>query len=795
MFRDPHNLMPNAVLLAVFVIWGFVDAFPQTHRLSLVVTDPLDMPVGNASLLLNGDIISANDEGRISLALPAGKYQAALIAAGFVDTLLSIAVHTDLDLHIALRSNGRSLQPVVVMGSSAVQKNQTGMHILGMAEIRKLPVLFGEVDPMKIITLLPGVKGGGDASAGIYVRGGGPDQNLVLLDGIPLYNPNHLLGFFSVFNGDAIKDIELFKGGMPAEYGGRLSSVISVNSREGNRDSLKLSGGIGLISSRLSVEGPVIRKKAAFIISVRRTYIDELAKLIAPDSIRRNGYYFLDLNAGMDIQLNTRNLLYLTFYAGRDKFKFVDPDDDGSPRQFTANWGNTIAGIKWKYQPGKKWHQELTAVRNSFNLDSRIAYGVNGIVLASGLTDHQLKNDWNFTPRPWLNLKAGLQYIWHSFRPGAGETTQGLQEFKSRISEQYAREAAAYLSADIDMNKWFHLMAGLRYSYFNLTGPSERVIYSADGSPSGKVETYKKGESIAMYHYPEPRVSLLFTFNHSSRLKISYTRTIQYLHLATTSAATFPSDLWVPSGRLIKPGIGDQLAAGYFRSFRNGGYAFSIETYYKTLTNQIEFKPGAQLLLNQNLEGEMIFGEGKAYGIELFLQKRTGRFTGWIGYTLSRSERTFPRLNRGRPFPFRYDRTHDISFTANYQFNTQWQASAVFVYGTGNALTLPTGRFAYSVGYDLSNHRPEFSNINQYEAINDYRMPAYHRLDLAFTYTPKPNTVRRYKSSWVFGLFNVYNRQNPYFIYMDVDEEKRTIKGKKVFLFPLIPGITWNFKF
>ncbi len=783
------------MLMALFLMLAPLFAYAQEHRLTLIIHDSLDLPVSNASVRVNGRTTPADSSGRISLRLPSGKFKISVTAIGYSDTAFSISLVDDLEIRLALRFTQQSLQAVIVSGSRSLQRNQMSMHTLDMAQIQKLPVILGEVDPMKTITLLPGVKSGGDAGSGIYVRGGGPDQNLVLLDGIPVYNPNHLLGFFSVFSGDAIKSIEVIKGGMPAEYGGRLSSVIAVNSKDGNRDTLKASGGIGLISSRLSLEGPVIKKKSAFNVSFRRTYIDQVAKLIAPDSIGRNGYFFYDVNARADFQLNRNNGLYLTFYTGKDKFNFVDDDDDGPAREFNANWGNTIAGLTWKQQLNNQWKQELAIVRNDFNLSSRIAFGSNSIILSSGLTDYQLKNDWSYTPQPWMRWKAGLQYIWHSFRPGAGESNQGVQEFRSRVSDQQAREAAVYLSTDIDVSTDFNFIAGIRYSYFNQVGPTERVLYDPEGAPTGETESYKKGESIVRYHYPEPRISLLYKLNTSANFKLSYTRTYQYLHLATTSAATFPSDLWVPSSRLIKPGIADQVAAGFFKGFGTGKYEMSVEAYYKTLRNQIEFKPGARLLLNQNIEGEMIFGEGKAYGIEFFFQKKTGRLNGWIGYTLSRSERTFPDMNEGKAFPYRYDRTHDISVVANYQLSKKWHASAVFVYGTGNALTMPTGRFVYSIGYDGRKNQPVFTNINQYDKINDYRMPAYHRMDLAFTYTRKPDNHRRYKSSWVFGLYNLYNRENPYFIYIDADEEDRTIKGKKVFLFPVIPGITWNFKF
>jgi hypothetical protein len=782
-------------LLLVFGVMAACATHAQNHTLTIKVLDSVQLAVPNATIKINRKESLADSSGYRSLLLPNGRYHIVVSAVGHYAASQNITLNSDTTLTILMRSRESLLQNVIVTGNRSIVRNQMSTHTLDIAQIQKLPVILGEVDPLKTITLLPGIKNGGEAGAGIYVRGGGPDQNLVLLDGIPVYNPNHLLGFFSVFNGDAVKSIDVIKGGMPAEYGGRLSSVIAVNTKDGNKDSLKTTGGIGLISSRVSLEGPLVKGKSSFVVSARRTYIDQVARLIAPDSIGNNGYFFYDINAKADFRINRDNAVYFTFYTGKDDFTFTDDDNDGPRRSFNAIWGNTILGLTWKQQLHKKLKQELSVVRNNFNLNSNVAFGSNGFVFSSGLTDHQVKNDWVYTPLNWMKWKGGFQYTWHAFRPGAGSSNTGIQEFKSQIHDQYAREAAGYISTDIDITTRLNIVAGLRYSYFNQIGPTQRIIYGPDGSPTGETEYYKRGQSIASYHYPEPRVSLLYKLPEAASIKLSYTRTIQYLHLATTSAATFPSDLWVPSGQLIQPGMAEQIAGGYFKSFGNGRYEINVEAYYKTMSNQLEFRPGARLLLNQNIEGEMIFGSGKAYGLELFLQKKTGKLNGWIGYTLSRTERTFADMNEGKAFPYRYDRTHDLSVVANYRLGKKWEASAVFVYGTGNALTMPTGRFVYNLGYNAQEREPIFTNINQYDKINDYRMPAYHRLDIAFTFTPKPQSTKRFKSNWVFSLYNVYNRYNPYFIYMDADEDEQTIQGKQVFLFPILPGITWNFKF
>ncbi|MEO6650981.1 MAG: TonB-dependent receptor plug domain-containing protein [Chitinophagaceae bacterium] len=785
---------------AIFLLVFFCSkpAIGQSVRLSLTISDVSNIAVQDATINLNQKKYQADSLGKAAIVLAPGHYIINVTSVNHFPYSLSLVTGNDTSIHIIMRLRESLLGVVIVTAASRnIARNEMSVQNITAAQLRKIPVVLGEIDPLKTITLLPGIKNGGEASAGIYVRGGGPDQNLVLMDGIPVYNPNHLLGFFSIFNGEAIRNTEVIKGGIPAQYGGRLSSVISIETREGNKDSIKASGGIGLISSRISLEGPLIKGKSSFIISARRTYIDQVARVVAKSRIGGNGYFFYDINAKADYIINTKNKLLLTFYSGQDRFSFQDPNEkqDGRNRVFKTYWGNSLIGLSWRQQAGKKTVQETTIVYNKFNLDSHYGYSTNSFLFASGLQDNQVKTDWTSTRNKWLTFKWGALYTWHRFTPGAGSYTTGVQEFKSKISGLYAHEAAAYVSADLYVTPELNIIAGLRASYFNQVGPTQRIIYNSDGAPTGEVEEFKAGKSIAKYFYPEPRFNILYKLSNTSSMKMSYTRTIQYLHLATTSAATFPSDLWIPSSRVVKPSIARQLAMGYFKNFAGNTWEASVETYYKVMNNQLEFKPGAQLLLNQNLEGEMIFGAGKAYGIEIFLQKKLGKLTGWIGYTLSRTERKFAALNQGKAFPYRYDRLHDLSIVASYPLSAKWEASAVFVYGTGNALTIPTGRFTYNLGFNPVSQEPLFTNINQYDKVNDYRMPPYHRLDISFTYTPKPFSTRRYKSSWNLSIYNVYNRSNPYFVYFEADESLQTIKGKEVYLFPIVPSVTWNFKF
>jgi hypothetical protein len=766
----------------------------QQYNVILQVTDIEKSNVPNASISINKKKIKADSLGIATVRLAEGNYFFTITSVDYYAFATKFYIRSDTSIVIVLKMRQSLLGNVTIYSSRNIARNQLGLQSISSTQLRKLPVILGEIDPLKTITLLPGIKSGGEASAGIYVRGGGPDQNLVLLDGIQVYNPNHLLGFFSIFNGEAVKNVEVIKGSMPAEYGGRLSSVIAIDTREGNKDSIKGSGGIGLISSRLSLEGPLIKKRSSFIISTRRTYIDQLAKAVAKKRVGGNGYFFYDVNAKASYSINKKNELLFTFYTGKDDFTFSNTRD-GRTSYFNTLWGNTLAGIAWRQQLTGKIQQQSSVVYNSFNLDSRFGFNTISFVFSSGLRDYQVKSNWQYAASNWLKIKWGIEYTWHKFNPGAGAVTAGIQEFKSKITSQFAREAAAYASTDINITPLINITAGIRFSYFSQVGPTTRVEYGSDGVPTGKVEIFAKGQRIATYQNPEPRISLLYKLPASSSIKASYTRAAQYLHLATTSSATFPSDLWVPSSRLIKPALANQFAAGYFKNFSANGYEFSAEVYYKTMDKQIEFKPGAQLLLNQNIEGEMIFGSGKAYGMELFFQKKTGRLTGWIGYTLSRAERTFAQLNNGKAFTFRYDRLHDLSIVSNYPISKKWEASAVFVYGTGNALTLPNGRLTYNLGYDGTAGNIILTNINQYDKVNSYRMPAYHRLDIAFTYTPKPGSKKRFKNSWNFSLYNLYNRYNPYFIYLNADEEEQAVQAKKVFLFPVVPGVTWNFSF
>ncbi len=781
------------VLMFICIIFSYANTFAQQIKIKIIVKDNTEQSLPNATLIINNKKLKADNNGIVIQLLEAGEITIEATAVNHYNFIQSFTLSTDSTLQIVMQQRQSLLNAVVIRSSKNVSTNQMGVQTISAEVLRKLPVIFGEVDPLKTITLLPGIKNGGEGGGGVYVRGGGPDQNLILLDGVNVYNPNHLLGFFSVFNGDAIKNIEVLKSGFPAEYGGRLSSVININSRDGDMEKIKTNASIGLISTKLGIEGPIVKNKASFIINARRTYIDQVAKPFARDRIGGNGYFFYDVNARASYIIDKKNRLNFNFFNGVDEFTFSN--DDGAGRSFNTNWGNTIAAVQWEQKINSRLSHNTGVVYNQFKLDSRFGFSTLQFLFTSGLKDWQFKSDWSLKQYDWLKLKWGFQYINHTFKPGAGGVTAGITNFETILQNKYAHELAGYASADVDLLPQLNLIAGVRYSYFNQVGPTEEDIYDGEGFPIGQKVRYNRGQSIAKYQNPEPRLSLRWKLNETGSIKLSYANTIQYLQLATTSNASFPSDLWLPASKRIQPGRANQVSAGYFKNFKNNTYEFSSEVYYKSLGNQLEFKPGANLLLNANLENEMIFGTGKAYGLELFLNKKLGKLTGWIGYTLSRTERKFDAINGGKAFPYRYDRTHDLSIVANYPLSKKWEASAVFVYGTGNALTLPVGRFTYNLSYNTTDNQPIFTNIDLYDKINDYRMPAYHRLDISFAYTRKPNTTRRYKSSWNFGIYNVYNRTNPFFIYLSADEDTQKVVGKKVYLFPIVPSVTWNVKF
>lgn len=738
----------------------------------------------------SGKTVTSNNFGFFSITLNKGKYQLSCSYIGYQSKELEIDLNANTEQLIQLLPNTAIvLQDVTVSArrrDNNVKTAQMGKMELSVNTAKALPAFLGEVDILKTLQLMPGVRNAGEGNAGFYVRGGGPDQNLILLDDAVVYNTGHLFGFFSVFNSDAIKNVSLIKGGMPAQYGGRLSSVVDIAMKEGNNNKTQIDAGIGLIASRFSIQGPIKRTKSSFIVSARRTYIDALTKpLISKSSdFYGSGYYFYDLNAKMNFQISEKDHLYISGYFGRDKFNF-----NNAARSFKTliDWGNATSTVRWNHIFNKKLFSNTTLVYNDYHFNLNGSQNDFNINLSSGIRDLTAKTDFDYYASPEHKLKFGVQFTHHTFLPNIVSGNQDSVVFTpNNASKKFAREWAVYLQDDWEINSKLKLNLGLRYSLFQQTG--KYTNYTRDNNGNKLDSTvYGSGQIVQQYGGLEPRATLRYTLNETSSLKAGITRNLQYIHLVTNAGSSLPTDLWVPSTLRVKPQLSWQYAAGYFKNFNNGMFETSLEVYYKTMENQVEYREGYTPSL-KDPEEEFVFGRGWSYGAELFINKVKGRLTGWIGYTLGWTWRKFPDLNQGQKFPSRYDRRHDLSVVANYTINDKWKIAGVFVYGTGNAISVPE-RF-YFIGGVLS---------QQYSGINAYRMRAYHRMDIAATYTPKPKKERKYTTNWVFSLYNAYSRANPYFLYFDQEGAAANgtlnVSAKQVSLFPVLPSVTWNLKF
>ena len=745
-----------------------------------------------ATIAVNGSgrAVLANQYGFYSITLPAGEYDLYVSFVGYEVLGKSIKLDADIRADLLLTPRTAAANEVVVTArkrDNNLKDAQMGKISLSMNQVKSLPVLFGEVDILKTIQLLPGVRNAGEGNAGFYVRGGGPDQNLIMLDDAVVYNTGHLFGFFSIFNSDAIKNTSLIKGGMPPQYGGRLSSVLDVAMKDGNMNEWEARGGVGLIASRISVEGPIQKDKASFMLSARRTYIDALIKpfISKSSSFYGSGYYFYDLNTKLNYTFSDKDRLYLSGYFGRDVFTFRNRE-----RAFNADipWGNSTATIRWNHVFNPKLFSNTTVVYNDYKFSFGAAQQDFELKLSSGIRDVTTKADFDYFVSPKHKLKFGGLWTYHTFVPNVLSGRQGETTFNPNNSNtKYAHETGLYVQDDWSVSDKLKLNAGLRWSGFAQTGPYKSFTTDADGNKLDST-VYNPGERVKMYQGIEPRLTVRYTLNTQSSLKFAVNRNQQFIHLVSNAGSTLPTDLWVPSTLRVKPQLSWQYAAGYFRNFNENTWETSVEVYYKIMQNQIEYREGYTPSL-KDPEEEFTFGKGWSYGAEFYVNKAKGRLTGWVGYTLSWTWRKFPGLNDGLKFPAKYDRRHDLSVVGIYELNRNWKLSSVFVYGTGNATTLPE-RF-YLVEGVLT---------QEYSKVNAYRLPAYHRLDLAATYSPTPRRPeRRFRNEWVFSIYNVYSRLNPYFIYFDQTgsayDGTLEVESLQVSLFPILPSVTWNFRF
>lgn len=745
-----------------------------------------------ATLTVSGNSrgVSSNQYGFYSLTLAQGKKQLIASYVGYLPQLIELDLNKDTVLNILLISAANLSEEVIITSrkrDNNVKIAQMGKISFPIEQIKSIPAFMGEVDILKAIQLIPGVRNAGEGSAGFYVRGGGPDQNLILLDDAVVYNSGHLFGFFSVFNADAIQNVTLIKGGMPAQYGGRLSSVLDVSMKEGNNQKMEVDGGLGLIASRLSIQGPIKKNKSSFIISGRRTYVDALIKPFVGKSsqFHGSGYYFYDLNAKMNYIFSQKNRLYLSGYFGRDVFDFRNATQS---LNFKIPWGNSTGTLRWNHVFNKKLFMNTTAVYNDYNFYFSGSQNNFNIKIASGIRDLSLKQDYDYYPFTQHKIRFGFNYTWHRFTPSVVSGNQDSVRFQPNNAQiKFAHEAGLYIQDAWDISHKFSMNAGLRASFFQQVGPNKIYTTDDDGNRLDSL-VFGKGKKVKSYGGLEPRLTLRYSLNDYNSIKGSITRNLQYIHLVSNAGTTLPTDVWVPSTYLVKPQISWLYALGYFRNLHNNMFETSLELYYKSMKNQIEYKEGFTPSTIDDTENSFTFGKGWSYGAELFVHKVKGKFTGWLGYTLSYTWRKFPGLNFGNKFPAKYDRRHDLSLVAMYELNKKWKFGATFVFGTGNAVTLPQ-RF-YIIGGVLT---------QEYSSINQYRLPSYHRLDLSATLTPKRNARRKVKREWVFSIYNAYSRKNPFFIYFDQTGSPYTgdlkIQAKQVSIFPVLPAITYNLKF
>jgi hypothetical protein len=720
---------------------------------------------------------TTNAYGFYAVTANEGTYTLTISYISYKTIVQTVILSKNTSLNIDLKA-GDELQEVVVRAGDRKNENvrspQMGVEKLDMKLLDNIPVLFGEKDVLKTIQLLPGVKSGGEGNTGFFVRGGASDQNLILLDEATVYNSSHLLGFFSTFNADAIKNVDLYKGGMPAQYGGRLSSVLDVKMDDGNNKQFSMQGGIGLIASRLKVEGPLIKDKSSFMISARRTYIDFLLKASPDTAIKGNTLNFYDINAKVNYKFNDKNTVYLSGYFGKDNIGIKD--------LFDNNWGNTTATLRFNHVFNSRLFSNTSLIYNKYNYTIRLIDDVNNFTLTSLIRDINVKQDFQYFSDKHT-LRFGLQATHHRIAPSDIETSQNSSFNPLSVENRYGLETSGYFSDEYVVNPRITLLYGLRVSLYNLLGPGTFNTYAANGDITTST-TYGSGKSVSSYFNLEPRFSASYTINDENSVKASYNRNTQNIHILSNSGSSSPTDQYVMSSNNIRPEIADQVALGYFKNIQYNAYEFSGEVYYKTMQNQIEYKNAARLIANANVESELLFGHGRAYGLELYAKKVKGKLSGWISYTLSRTERKFNELNSGNYFPARQDRTHDVALVAIYKLGKRWTLSGNYIYNTGNAVTYPAGK--YQVGGNTTYF---------YTERNANRLPYTSRLDISATLEGK-DTGKRFHSSWSFGLYNALNRKNPYSIdFRDVAADPSRTEAVQTSLFGVIPSVTWNFKF
>jgi hypothetical protein len=734
----------------------------------------------NVAILETGEGTITNTYGYYALSLEPGFYTIIFSYVGYVTETRPLRLGEDMTLQIELKESFQELEEVTVVAEAAnsnITSVETGSTQLPIQSIRRIPALLGEVDVIKAIQLLPGVQVTSEGSSGFSVRGGAPDQNLILLDEATVYNASHLLGFFSVFNNDAIKDVKLYKGDIPASSGGRLSSLLDIRMKDGNNRRLSATGGIGTISSRLTLEGPVFTEKVSFLLAGRRTYADIFLPFAKDTSVRDNSLYFYDLNGKLNYTINENNRIYFSGYYGKDVFA-----NDFAGMYF----GNRTFTLRWNHLFSKRIFSNFTLVNSHYFYDLGTPAGeIPYFNWLSFLEDYGAKGDFTFYYSPAHTFRFGFSSFLHVIKPGAIRAEdQDNNVTESELSSNQALESGLYFSGESKLGERLAARYGLRYSLFQNIG--EATVYSYDDRYEVVDSTsYEKGTIFNHYQGLEPRIALNFLINEKNSVKASYSRTRQYLQLASNSTAGTPLDIWFPASPNIKPQISDQVSLGYFRNFLDNRMESSMEIYYKKMTNSIDFRDHAQLLLNPRLEGELRIGEATSYGAEFYLKYEISGFSGWISYTYSRTTRDIPEINDGVPYPAPYDKPHDLALVFSYDITPRIGLGANWIYSTGIPFTLPSGRYEI-----LGNILP------LYTGRNEYRLPDYHRLDFSLTIRGKEKPDRRWRGEWNFSVYNAYARKNVWTLnFVQDSENPDQTYAEMTYLFSIIPAITYNFRF
>lgn len=735
-----------------------------------------------------------NEYGFYSITLNKGSYNFQISYLGFNSISENIIIDKNQTLNFKLTESTETLEEIVITENVEklnIRKPQMSVNSLSINTIKQMPVVLGEVDIIKSITLLPGVSNAGEGSSGFNVRGGAVDQNLILLDEATIFNSSHLFGLFSVFNPDAIKDLKLYKGGIPAKYGGRVSSVLDIYQKEGNSNEFHMNGGIGIVSSRLLAEGPIVKEKGSFLLGGRSSYAHLFFPLFDLDSKA----YFYDLNTKLSYNINENNNIYLSGYFGRDVFNISD--------SFENTYGNTVINFRWNHLYSDKLFSNLSLIYSDYYYG--LALNFVEFDWKSGIKNFNLKYDLKHYISSNFKLEYGINSLYLTFNPGEitpTTETSGINPYN--LIKKYAFENAVYVDAEHEINSKMAISYGLRLSSFQRLGQSELNMYKNNDAVSFNEELgiYEKGQVIGINSYDrsdviasflnlEPRLALAYKINETSSVKASYNRMSQYLHLLSNTSSPTPLDVWAPSGKYIKPQLLDQVALGYFKTFKDSKYSVEVETFYKDIQNRIDYIDGANLIANDAIEQVILNGKARAYGLEVLFKKNEGQLTGWIAYTLSKSEqqtqgRTAAEsgINNGNWYNTPYDKTHDLSITSNYNLNAHWNFSSNFIFQSGQPTTFPNGQYEYNG-----------INIPNYESRNSSRLTTYHRLDLSANYNPNPKSTKRWQGQWVFGIYNVYGRKNASSITFRENRDTGSNEASRLALFGVIPSLSYNFKF